>query len=78
MRQRIDQRALPPDKLATADAVYAYSFIATNLGVSTPDKAAAVGHWYRHRTSIENVFFLRGFPTRSFSRRHRCDELRFR
>jgi Transposase DDE domain group 1 len=24
--------------------------------VSTPDKAAAVEHWYRHRTSIENIF----------------------
>ena len=24
--------------------------------MSTPDKAAAVEHWYRHRTEIENVF----------------------
>jgi hypothetical protein len=24
--------------------------------VSTPEGAAAVEHWYRHRTSIENVF----------------------
>jgi len=30
--------------------VYGYSFIVTNLDVSTPDKAAAVEHWYRHRT----------------------------
>ena len=28
----------------------------TNLDVSTPDRAAAVEHWYRHRTQIENVF----------------------
>ncbi|HEX5347444.1 MAG TPA: transposase [Pseudonocardiaceae bacterium] len=51
-----DQRALPLDELAEADAVYGYSFIVTNLDVSTPDNAAAVEHWYRHRTAIENVF----------------------
>jgi hypothetical protein len=27
----------------------------TNLDVSTTDRAAAVEHWYRHRTAIENV-----------------------
>jgi hypothetical protein len=26
------------------------------MDVSTPAKAAAVEHWYRHRTSIENIF----------------------
>ena len=46
----------PPEKLGEADAIYGYSFILTNLDVSTPDKAAAVEHWYRHRTSIENIF----------------------
>ena len=51
-----DQRALPIAELADADAVYGYSFIVTNLDVSTPDKATAVEHWYRHRTAIENVF----------------------
>ncbi|HEX6402135.1 MAG TPA: IS1380 family transposase [Pseudonocardiaceae bacterium] len=51
-----DQRALPLTELAAADAVYAYSFIMTNLDVSTPAQAAAVEHWYRHRTSIENIF----------------------
>jgi len=51
-----DQRALPIDELAAADAVYGYSFIVTNLDVSTGEQAAAVEHWYRHRTSIENVF----------------------
>ena len=51
-----DQRALPIAELAEADTVYGYSFIVTNLDVSTPDKAAAVEHWYRHRTAIENVF----------------------
>jgi hypothetical protein len=50
------QRALPIAELADADAVYAYSFIVTNLDVSTGERAAAVEHWYRHRTSIENVF----------------------
>jgi hypothetical protein len=51
-----DQRALPIAELTEADTVYGYSFIVTNLDVSTPDKAAAVEHWYRHRTAIENVF----------------------
>jgi hypothetical protein len=60
-----DQRALPLADLADLDAVYGYSFIVTNLDVSTPDRAAAVEHWYRHRTSIENLFLLRGFWTLS-------------
>jgi hypothetical protein len=51
-----DQRALPLPELASADAIYAYSFLLTNLDVSTPGKAAAVEHWYRHRTTVENIF----------------------
>ncbi len=50
-----DQRALPLTELADADAVYGYSFILTNLDVSTPDRAAAVEHWYRQRTSIGDI-----------------------
>jgi hypothetical protein len=50
------QRALPLDELAEADAVYGYSFIVTNLDVSTAAKAAQVEHWYRHRTQVENLF----------------------
>ncbi len=50
------QRALPIPELANADAIYGYSFILTNLDVTTPDKAAAAEHWYRHRTTIENIF----------------------
>jgi hypothetical protein len=50
------QRALPLAELEHADAIYGYSFILTNLDVSTPDKAAAAEHWYRHRTTIENIF----------------------
>jgi hypothetical protein len=50
-----DQRALPIPGLAAASPVYAYSFILTNLDVSSPDKAAAAEHWYgtapRWRTS---------------------------
>jgi Transposase DDE domain group 1 len=34
--------------------VYAYSFIATNLDVSTPAKAVAVQAWHRMRTDIED------------------------
>ena len=51
-----DQRALPIPELAQQPAIYAYSFIMTNLDVSSPDKAAAVEHWYRHRTTVENIF----------------------
>ncbi len=53
---RPDQRFLPFDELADLDAVYGYSFIVTNLDVSTPAKATAIEHWYRHRTAIENIF----------------------
>jgi len=28
----------------------------TNLDVSAPDKASAAEHWYRHRTTVENIF----------------------
>ncbi len=51
-----DQRALPIPELASAGAIYAYSFIVTNLDVSSPDKAVAAEHWYRHRTTVENIF----------------------
>jgi Transposase DDE domain group 1 len=47
-------RAAVP-RAGRADAIYAYSFILTNLDVSAPGKAAAVEHWYRHRTT-ENIF----------------------
>src|SRR4051812_9436347 len=51
-----DQRALPLAELAEVDRVFAYSFIVTNLDVSTGVKAAEVEHWYRHRTQVENLF----------------------
>ena len=50
------QRALPIPELARAGAIYAYSFVLTNLDVSDPGRAAAVEHWYRHRTTVENIF----------------------
>jgi hypothetical protein len=43
-------------ELASAGAIYAYSFILTNLDVTAPDKAVAVEHWYRRRTTMENIF----------------------
>jgi hypothetical protein len=51
-----DQRALPFPELANTSPIYAYSFILTNLDVTAPDKAAAAEHWYRHRTTVENIF----------------------
>ena len=51
-----DQRAMLFPELAAEPAIYAYSFICTNLDCSTPAKAAAAEHWYRHRTSAENIF----------------------
>ncbi len=64
-----DQRALPISELADADAVYGYSFIVTNLDVSTPDKAAATEHWYRHRTQVKH-------PGRETRRRPAASPLR--
>jgi hypothetical protein len=51
-----DQRALPLAELADVDTVYGYSFVVTNLDVTTGERAAAVEHWYRHRTQVENIF----------------------
>ncbi|MGH3126158.1 MAG: transposase, partial [Streptosporangiaceae bacterium] len=51
-----DQRALPFPELEQEPAIYAYSFICTNIDVSSPAKAAAAEHWYRHRTACENIF----------------------
>jgi hypothetical protein len=51
-----DQRALPIPELACGGPVYAYSFILTNLDVSSPARATAAEHWYRHRTTVENLF----------------------
>ena len=51
-----DQRALPFPELAEASPVYAYSFILTNLDVTAPSLAVAAEHWYRHRTTVENLF----------------------
>ena len=51
-----DQRALPFPELAQQPAVCAYSFILTNLDVSSPARAVAAEHWHRHRTTVENLF----------------------
>ena len=51
-----EQRALPLAELADADGIYACSFVCTNIDVSTAAKAVAVEHWYRQRTTIENLF----------------------
>jgi hypothetical protein len=53
------RRTIPADQLALAlDAkvltVYAYSFIITNLDVSTPAKAVALEAWHRMRSDIED------------------------
>jgi hypothetical protein len=53
------RRTIPKDQLALAldglvDHVYAYSFIATNLDVSTPTAAVAAEAWHRMRTDIED------------------------
>lgn len=53
------RKTIPAEQLALAldgdvEQVWAYSFIVTNLDISTPGKAAAVESWYRHRTDIED------------------------
>lgn len=52
------RRTIPKAQLALALAgkveyVYGYSFILTNMDVSTEEKLAWVEWWYRHRTDIE-------------------------
>jgi len=52
------RRTIPKDQLVLAlegriDHVFGYSFILTNLDVSTEEKLAEVEWWYRHRTDIE-------------------------
>jgi hypothetical protein len=52
------RRTIPTDQLVLAlegklDYVYGYSFILTNMDVSTVEKIAEVEWWYRHRTDIE-------------------------
>jgi hypothetical protein len=53
------RRTIPADQLTLAldgkaKHVYAYSFIITNLDVSTPAKAVALEAWHRQRTDIED------------------------
>lgn len=53
------RRTIPKDQLELALdgkvlTVYAYSFIITNLDVSTPAKAVALEAWHRMRTDIED------------------------
>jgi hypothetical protein len=55
------RRTIPKDQLALAldgelDAVYGYSFIATNLPADTPAQAVAIEAWYRGRADIEDRF----------------------
>jgi hypothetical protein len=53
------RRTIPKDQLTLAldglvEYVYGYSFIVTNLDVSTPEKAVEVEAWHRMRTDIED------------------------
>ncbi len=55
------RRTIPKDQLQLAldgqvSTVYGYSFILTDLDVSTGTKAVSVEYWYRHRTEIEDRF----------------------
>lgn len=52
------RRTIPKDQLALAlqgrlDHVFGYSFILTNLDLSSHEQLAEVEWWYRHRTDIE-------------------------
>jgi len=53
------RKTIPPGQLTLAlggqvDQVWAYSFIVTNLDISTRTKAQTVEAWFRHRTDIED------------------------
>lgn len=55
------RRTIPKGQLQLAldgqtSLVHGYSFILTDLDCSTPTRAAAVEHWYRARTAIEDRF----------------------
>jgi len=52
----IDRRAVLFQELGAEPAIYAYSFICTNIDCATPAKAATAELWYRHRSSAENIF----------------------
>ena len=51
-----EQRALPFHELEQEPVIYAYSFVLHRRRLLHPGQAAAVEHWYRHRTSVENIF----------------------
>ena len=59
-RDTQDRSARRAPELASAGAIYSYSFILTSLDVSSPDKAAAAKQRHRHRTTIENNAVLAG------------------
>jgi hypothetical protein len=53
------RKTIPVDQLTLAldgdlESVWAYSFIVTNLDLSTAEQARAVEAWHRHRTDIED------------------------
>lgn len=53
------RKTIPAEQLALAldgdiERVWAYSFIVTNIDLTTPAKAKAVESWHRHRTDIED------------------------
>lgn len=55
------RRTIPKEQLALAldgelDAVYGYSFIATNLPAEHPAQAVAIEAWHRGRTDVEDRF----------------------
>lgn len=54
-RRTIDKNQLTLALEGRIDEVYGYSFILTNLDVSTEEKLAQVEWWYRHRTDIEEL-----------------------
>ncbi|MDJ0358591.1 IS1380 family transposase [Paenarthrobacter sp. PH39-S1] len=54
-RRTIDKNQLALALKGRIDEVYGYSFILTNLDVSTDEKLAEAEFWYRHRTDIEEL-----------------------
>lgn len=54
-RRTIDKNQLALALKGRIEEVYGYSFILTNLDVSTEEKLAEAEFWYRHRTDIEEL-----------------------
>ena len=65
-----DQRALPLPELAQAGAIYAYSFILTNLDVTAPDQAVAENIFRDSKLGAALRHLPSGYPRVNLTHHH--------